>query len=139
MAYLKSSGQLRGEAQPFTVLYQIATYQSLERLRRKARWSNVLGPTLNAENGDAFEGEADAPAPGSPFAPVDAAQDLALLTRGEDAQTMTAAVLYFVEGCTTEEVAQLLELSRKTVGKLLAQFTERARKRAERFSPGAFP
>ena len=43
-------------------------------------------------------------------------------------------VLYFVEGYTTEEVAQALDLSRKTVGRALAAFAERANKRSERFT-----
>ena len=138
IAYLKGAHRLRGEAQPFTVLYQIATYQSLDRLRKRSRWNKRLAPAapLNDDGG-----EPDFPEPVAiedGMARVEATQDLALLTQGEDAQTMTAASLYFVEGCTTEEIAQVLELSRKTVGKLLAQFTERARKRGERLAPGAF-
>jgi DNA-binding transcriptional regulator LsrR (DeoR family) len=63
---------------------------------------------------------------------VDAAHDLIQLTRGESTQAVAAAWLYHVDGNTTEEVAQALNLSRKTVGKLLARFSERARKRAAR-------
>jgi hypothetical protein len=35
---------------------------------------------------------------------VEAAQDLALLTQGEKPRTLTAALLYFVEGYSMEEV-----------------------------------
>lgn len=133
IAYMKSTEGLRGEAQPFTVLYQISTYQALDRVRRKARWRHVLP---NMAEPDETESLPEVATPPSGVAQVEAAQDLALLTRGEDAQTLTAASLYFVEGCTTEETAQVLGLSRKTVGKLLAQFTARAKKRAARLDEG---
>jgi RNA polymerase sigma factor (sigma-70 family) len=139
IAWLKGADRLRGEAQPFTVLYQMATYQAVDRLRKKARWHAVVRPQEVPADG---EGEFELPdpaAPGDDAARVDAAQDLALLTQGEDQQTLTAASLYYVEGCTTEEVAEVLDVSRKTVGRLLAQFATRAKKRAERLAPGAFP
>lgn len=47
---------------------------------------------------------------------------------------MTAAYLYFVERYTTEEIGQTLGLSRKTIGKYLAGFAERAQKRAARLA-----
>ena len=103
------------------------------RLRRKARWRNVLPAMPETDEGESVP---ETPAESVGVARVDAAQDLALLTRGEDEQTLTAASLYFVEGCTTEEIAQMLGLSRKTVGKLLAQFTTRAKKRAARLDEG---
>jgi RNA polymerase sigma factor (sigma-70 family) len=138
LAYVKMAETLRGDARPFTVLYQIATFQALDRLRRRARWNAILRPDQMPETDDA-----DSPLP-QPATVVDdskrveAAQDLAILTYGEDHQTMTAACLYHVEGCTTEEIAEMLDLSRKTVGRLLAQFSERARKRAARLAPGDF-
>lgn len=134
LAYMKGRAGLRGEATPFTVLYQIATYQSVDRLRRRARWSGRLARLEVHEEDPADPLESQSSHPGE-AARVEAAQDLALLTRGEDEQVLTAALLYFVEGHTTEEVAQVLDLSRKTVGKLLAQFAERARKRHARLTP----
>ncbi|MBL9039318.1 MAG: sigma-70 family RNA polymerase sigma factor [Archangium sp.] len=134
MAFLKMADRLRGDAQPFTVLYQIATNQSFERLRRTARWSKRVTPLPENIDEDAV------PPPPAVDASkrIDAAHDLALLTKGEDAEATSAAALYFVDGCTTEEIAQSLGLSRKTVGKLLVQFSERARKRAARLAPGAY-
>ena len=36
LGYFKLDGKLTGAASPFTVLYQMATYQSVDRLRRRA-------------------------------------------------------------------------------------------------------
>ena len=132
LAYMRARASLRGEAAPFTVLYSIATNQALDRVRRKARWSGVLS-SLKAPDED--EDDAIAEIPDSEergAARVDAARDLSLLTQGEKSEAVTAAFLYFVEGYTTEEIGQTLDLSRKTVGKLLARFADRARKRAAR-------
>ncbi|MFP2926318.1 RNA polymerase sigma factor [Pyxidicoccus sp. 3LG] len=141
LAYMKSRNTLRADASPFTVLYQIATYRALDLVRRRARWSGRLGPlSVEVEDEDG-EGEArrqDAvTAHTGGIERVEALQDLALLTQGEEPEVLTVAVLYFVEGHTTEEVAQVLDLSRKTVSRMLARFAERAHKRSLRLSPGA--
>lgn len=139
LAYPRQKEQLRGEAAPFTVLYQIATYRAVDRLRRRARWSGVLemAELPDEENTDNVPAAAVASlADDGGTRRVEAAQDLALLTQGEKPDVLTAALLYFVEGYTTEEVAQTMDLSRKTVGKMLAQFAERARKRRARLDSG---
>lgn len=118
---------------PFTVLYQMATYQSIDRLRRRARWHGHL-TSLTAEE-DADGPTLQLPSNDGGALRVEATHDLALLTKGEDEQTLTCAVLYFVEGMTTSEIADTLDVSRKTVGRALAAFAERANKRAERFTP----
>jgi RNA polymerase sigma-70 factor (ECF subfamily) len=131
---MKQHSRLRGEASPFTVLYQIATYQALERLRRRARWSGVLG---RLEAPEEKEGETHMMGEQSNLGPrrVEAAQDLALLTQGEKPHVLTAAFLYIVEGYTTDEVAQEMSLSPKTIGRMLNQFVKRARTRQRRFEP----
>lgn len=131
IGFFKGGSRLRGEASPFTVLYQMATYQAIDRLRARSRWSGSLHSL-------SIDEDSDGPAlqvthPRDDAARINAAKDLALLTAGEDEQTLTAALLYFVEGYTTEELAQTLSVSRKTVGRMLAAFCERAQKRAERF------
>ncbi len=138
LAFMRSQSTLRGEAAPFTVLYQIATNQALDRVRRRARWSGVMGTLEVSEDDDADPG-GDIPAPETGGASrVEASMDLALLTHGEKPEAITSAYLYFVEGYTTDEIGEVLDLSRKTVGKLLARFAERARKRSARFeTPGA--
>jgi len=129
--FLDARARMRGEASPFTFLYQMATYKALDRLRRRARWSGILAHT-DYEERDEPEHERAADTSEPHASRVEAACDLALLTQGEKPDVLTAALLYFVEGYTTEEVAQSLDLSRKTVGKMLARFAERARKRAAR-------
>jgi len=131
LGYFKGQARLRGEAAPFTVLYQMATYQSVDRLRSRVRWSGKL--TSLSVDEDADGPALQVPAADDGPARVAARNDLALLTKGEDEQTLTAALLYFVEGYTTEELAQTLSLSRKTIGRMLAAFATRAQKRAERF------
>ncbi|MBK7862863.1 MAG: sigma-70 family RNA polymerase sigma factor [Archangiaceae bacterium] len=130
-AYIKNESKLRGEAAPFTVLYQMTTFQTVDRLRRRSRWSGRVSSLSVDEEGD---GPAlQVAAPDDVSARLEAARDVALLTHGEDEQTLTCAVLYFVEGYTTQEIADSLDISRKTVGRALAAFAERAQKRADRF------
>jgi RNA polymerase sigma-70 factor (ECF subfamily) len=133
--FLDARSRMRGDASAFTFLYQMATYKAFDRLRRRARWSGLLAETSYEEGEqDPVERAADDAEPHGRR--VEAACDLALLTQGEKPEVLTAALLYFVEGYTTDEVAQTLELSRKTVGKHLARFAERARKRAARMKAG---
>lgn len=131
LAYFKQKSTWRREASAFTILYQIATYQSFDRLRKKARWT---GKMALPETKDAEENQPISETPDG-ITQVEAAADLALLTKGEEAEVLTAALLYFVEGYTTEEIGQTLEVSRKTVGTMLAGFSERAQKRYARLTP----
>ncbi|MBL8919738.1 MAG: sigma-70 family RNA polymerase sigma factor [Myxococcaceae bacterium] len=133
LGYFKLEAKLTGAASAFTVLYQMATYQSVDRLRRRARWSGRLQPLHHDEE---HEGPAlQLPSPEDGAARVEATHDLALLTKGEDEQTLTCALLYFAEGYTTQEIADTLDVSRKTVSRALAAFAARATKRAERLTP----
>jgi len=139
LSFMKMRESLRGEASPFTLLYQITTHKAVDRLRRRARWTGNL--TLREdEDPEASERRLDAAmAHEGGLDRVEAAQDLALLTQGEEPQVLTAACLYFVEGHSTEQVGQLLGLSRKAVAKMLEQFTKRARARMSRFEVGVSP
>jgi RNA polymerase sigma factor (sigma-70 family) len=141
LAYMNLRRTSHDTASPFTVLYQIATYRAVDRVRRRARWSGRLGPlAVEDEDGEADQRYLDAAATHSGgLERVEALQDLALLTQGEEPEVLTVAVLYFVEGYTTEEVAQVLDLSRKTVSRMLARFAERAQKRSLRLTPGGKP
>jgi RNA polymerase sigma-70 factor (ECF subfamily) len=136
LAYMRGGASLRSEASPFTVLYQIATFKAVDRLRRNSRWSGVLGPLEVQEDTDPVRPGAWATTHEGGMGRVEALRDLSLLTDGEPPQILTAAILYFVEGHTMEEVGQALGLSRKEVSALLRQFAERARQRSSRFKRG---
>jgi RNA polymerase sigma-70 factor (ECF subfamily) len=138
LAFMKAHGGLRGEASPFTVLYQIATFKAVDKLRHRSRWTGKLGPLeVEDEEGETRSLEEVAGGHAGDVPRAEAARDLALLTEGEEPRVLTAAMLYFVEGYTTEEVGQSLDLSRKTVGKLLSQFAERAKARSQRLEASA--
>lgn len=136
LAYMRGGSSLRGEASPFTILYQIATFKAVDRMRRNSRWSGMLGPLEVQEDTEPTRPGTWASAHEGGMDRVEALRDLALLTEGESPQTLTAAVLYFVEGHTMQEVGQVLGLDRKTVSELLHAFAERARKRSTRFKRG---
>lgn len=128
-------GSWRGEAQPFTVLYRIATFQAIDRLRKRARWHG-RAVELSVSDGpdESLEHQANAwSAAQSHLGPqerLELAQDLALLTKDEDELTLTAATMHWVEGHTLEEVAQTLGVTRKTVAARLTRLSERAKARA---------
>jgi len=136
LAYMRSAGSLRGEAAPFTVLYQMATYKAVDRLRSRARWSGTLGPLHVPEDEEAGPENTWLLSGEGGLGQVEAMLDLALLTEGESPQTLTAAFLYFVEGNSLEAVARMMGLERHQVSKMLRQFAARARKRSERLRGG---
>jgi RNA polymerase sigma factor (sigma-70 family) len=131
LGFLK--GNWRGEAQPFTVLYRVATFQAIDRLRRRGRWFGKA--QLSAVRED--EADETVEAQGAAWAQnqttdserVEWAHDLAILTKGEDDFTMTAALMHWVEGHTLEEIAQTLGVTRKTVSARLTRFMERVAER----------
>ncbi|MBS2031209.1 MAG: sigma-70 family RNA polymerase sigma factor [Deltaproteobacteria bacterium] len=57
---------------------------------------------------------------------------LSLLLAGMDEEMLSIGALYHLDGLTQEEIAEALDLSRRTVGKKLAVFDERVQKRAAR-------
>lgn len=108
-------------ASPFTVLYRIATNASIDRLRRRK--------TATEEELDA---EVHAGDLGNEPRRIDNSHDLALLTRGLSDEELTVAVLHHLDGYTQDQVAESLDMSRKTVGKILGKFEEHVKKRAAR-------
>jgi RNA polymerase sigma factor (sigma-70 family) len=134
--YMRYQASLRGEASAFTVLYQIATNKAVDRLRRNSRWSGVLGPLDIREDEHCARPGPWASSGEGGLARVEALRDLSLLTEGESPQAISAAVLYFAEGYTMQEIAQTLDLHRKAVSALLHKFAERARQRSVRFNLG---
>lgn len=124
-------------ASPFTVLYQIATYKAVDRLRSRSRWSGTLSLLDRLDTGNFADVQESVASSEGGLARVEALQDLAILTHGEKPQALTAAVLYFAEDHTMEEIAMVLRCSRRTIAKLLRQFAARARKRTNRLDKGS--
>ncbi len=106
---------------PFAVLYRIATNAAIDRLRRRKTASEE---ELHAESqiGDLGAGPRR----------IDNLHDLAVLTKGLSEEELTVAVLHHLDGYTQEGIASSLDLSRRTVGKILARFEEHVKKRAAR-------
>jgi RNA polymerase sigma factor (sigma-70 family) len=128
VGYLK--GNWRGEAQPFTVLYRIVTYQAFDRLRRRGRWyGRAHELRIREDEPDAsLEEQALAWESRQTLAEserVEWAHDLAHLTQGEDDFSLTAATMHWVEGHTLEEIAHTLGVTRKTVSARLTRLMER--------------
>jgi len=130
LALLHRSGCPQGAASSLTLLCQIATHKAIDNLRRRSRWSSMPGLS-SLDPGEETEawGQSTLPQQDN-TARVDARSHLTLLIRNESSQALTAAVLYYVEEYTLEEVGRILHLSRRTTSKLLQQLSKRARQRA---------
>jgi RNA polymerase sigma-70 factor (ECF subfamily) len=109
------------DAPPFAVLYRIATNAAIDLLRRR---QTAAAGELDPEAHAGVLGDA----PGR----VDDAHDLAFLTRGLSEEELTVAVLHHLDGYTQDGIAESLDLSRRTVGKILRRFEEHVKKRAAR-------
>jgi RNA polymerase sigma factor (sigma-70 family) len=118
--YLAAGDRFSG-ATPFAVLYRIATNASIDKLRRRKTASE-----------DELDAEVQAGDLGSEPRRVDALHDLAFLTRGLSEEEVTVAVLHHLDGYTQDGIAESLDLSRRTVGKMLAKFEDHLKKRAAR-------
>ncbi len=114
----KSAGD---ETSAFAVLYRIATNASIDRLRRRKTASE-----------DELHAEAHTADLGNEPRRVNNLRDLAFLTKGLSEEELTVAVLHHLDGYTQDGIAESLDLSRRTVGKILQRFEEHVKKRAAR-------
>jgi RNA polymerase sigma factor (sigma-70 family) len=128
VALVERFDRVGSSAEAFALLYQIATYQAIGRVRRSGRWAAHV---VHLEAAGADSGQEQT------LARFEAAQDLSVLTRGESPRALRAAKLHFAEGHSVTEVGTALALSRKTVSQLLERFVVRARKRNARLDSGA--
>jgi RNA polymerase sigma-70 factor (ECF subfamily) len=131
--FCRSKDRFEGRSSPFTFLYRIATNVSVDRLRRRKTAGEQLSTSALAEAPGtkvAMEAEQRLSHVHDP-ASFDTMGTLARLTAGLDDETLTIAVMSHVDGLTQDEIAEALELSRRTVGKKLKRFLEHTRARAE--------
>ena len=131
-----AAGDRFADATPFAVLYRIATNASIDRLRRRktASEDELDDNASPADSGSSAD-------PNHTARRVDALHDLVFLTRGLSEEEVTVAVLHHLDGYTQDGIAESLDLSRRTVGKMLAKFEDHLKKRAARtgFSAKAAP
>ncbi|MCE9667059.1 sigma-70 family RNA polymerase sigma factor [Myxococcus stipitatus] len=120
--------QLDTPGETASLLYEVATCLAIDRIRSQRKRAHLQMP-LRANAAAAFPWEL---ATQEGHARVDAARDLAVLTRGESPRALSIAVLHFVEGRSMTEVGEALSLSPKTVRRMLTRFVNRARKRCSR-------
>ena len=130
--FFRARERFEGRSSPFTFLYRIATNVSVDRLRRRKTAGEQLSTAALADNpGSKLTAEVtQRMATVTNEAGLDGLDVLARLTEGLDSETLTIAVMSHVDGLTQDEIAESLDLSRRTVGKKLKRFIEHTRKRA---------
>jgi RNA polymerase sigma-70 factor (ECF subfamily) len=110
---LRSGAAFRGEASPTTWLYRMTTNVCLNVIRDGGRRRDILAERWSA----------DPPVDISPEGRITVARVLAELPD----ELREIAVYYFLDSMNQDEIAQLLGISRRTVGNRLDEFKERAR------------
>ena len=110
---LESETEFRREARPMTYLYRATTNVALNLLRSRA-YREPAESVEPAELGVELAGT------------TEARNLLQALVRSLDERALRIAALHFLDGLTQEEIAEVMRLSRKTVGKILAQVREQA-------------
>lgn len=113
---LEKKGGFRGEASPMTWIYRITTNLSLNRLRDGRRRTQLLH---------------ERPAPPDAVEPqVDARLTLAAILRQVPEELGAIAIYHHVDRMSHAEIAEILGVSRRTVGNRLEEFRRRARSAA---------
>ena len=120
LQFWKNRDRFEGRSSVFTYLYRIATNLSIDRLRRR---------TTAGVHVEIDEREQRLPSSPGPESKTAALREIAELTIGLDEETLTVAVMAYVDGLTQDEIAAALDLSRRTIGKRLKHFLEHTRAR----------
>jgi RNA polymerase sigma-70 factor, ECF subfamily len=115
---IRGAASFRREAQPMTYVYRVTTNVCLNMLRSRAVREV---PTQDEEP----ELGVDA------LAPVECRDFLVKLSRELDERDLTVATLYYLDGMTQEEIAQVLGLSRKTIVRAVQRISGLARDMGE--------
>lgn len=122
----KNVGEFRGEASPLTWMTRIATNHCLNIIRaKKAAWHDQFKRFVEhkaAENGPSQR-------------LVDRTQFVQMVLALCDKDVQEAAIYYFVDEMTQEEVSQMMGISVPTLRKRLRSFIETARKELLKIDP----
>lgn len=119
---MRSVAQFDGRSSMSTWLYQITTNYCLNLLRDRSRRRELFEQNVLIEDGSEQASVAD----------------LLLLRRllsEADPQQASAAVYVYLDGMSHEEAAELLGVSKRTVGNLIERFLVWAHKRSESIPP----
>jgi RNA polymerase sigma-70 factor (ECF subfamily) len=119
---LKSKEGFEGRSKISTWLYSITTNYCLNQIRNESRRRELW-----QEHGPATE------QPGAPL-PDDGLVLQKLLSEADE-QEARAAVYVYIDGMNQQEVAEILEVSRRTVGNLLDRFNTWAQKKLKDHRP----
>jgi RNA polymerase sigma-70 factor (ECF subfamily) len=114
---MRSLDQFDGRSSMSTWLYQITTNYCLNLLRDRGRRRELFQANMKADEDR----------------PEASAADLVLLRRllsEADEQQAKAAVYVYLDGMSHEEAAELLGVSKRTVGNLIERFLAWAQKRS---------
>ncbi len=122
----KNMGEFRGEASPLTWMTRIATNHCLNIIRaRKAAWHDQFKRFV--------EHKAQENGPSQRL--VDRTQFVQMVLALCDNDVQEAAIYYFVDEMTQEEVSQMMGISVPTLRKRLRSFIETARKELLKIDP----
>jgi RNA polymerase sigma-70 factor (ECF subfamily) len=113
---LRTADSYRGESSPTTWLYAVATRHCLNRLRDARRRKELL----LTHGQPAWSRDIDDRDP-------DARVFLSQLWRELDADLAMIGVLYFVDGMTHGQIAEVMGVSRRTIGNRVSELQARAR------------
>lgn len=98
---LRHGAAFRGEARPMTWVYRVTTNVALNQVRSQ----KLREPLLTSVTAEATSGVAQ----------VEARQLISRWMKHLDERELTVATLLYVDGLSQQEVADVLELSRKTI------------------------
>lgn len=116
---IQSAAEFRREARPMTFIYRVTTNVCLNMLRSRALRDVAAGEEA------APEGAVDA------LASTECRDFLVKLARELDERSLTVAALYYLDGLSQEEIAQVLGLSRKTIVREVQRISVLARELGE--------
>lgn len=123
---MRGLSQFDGRSSMSTWLYQITTNYCLNQLRDRNRRRDLFGQNMVADEG-------------RPEASVTELLLLRRLLAEADEQQAKAAIYVYLDGMSHEEAAELLGVSKRTVGNLIERFLAWAHRRSTPLLPQGGP